>query len=389
MNNTLVLSISLGTGCYRHVKICSSSTLYELHQFILEIFEFDDDHLHAFFMSNSFWDKENGYYSPYLEGKLKFSTDFKLCDFNLEKGSKFLYVFDFGDEWRFSIKVLRLESEAIKMPIVIKSVGEAPCQYEDYDDEEDEDDVFNVHSPFVSSEELKRPLSVKEQKRADLLNKYALAATNLYGIIPQNEFVSIFNSHNEEKTSVDEVFKTLLRYVYDWVGYCFYEEYIVHYSFEDDDFKSVADLARASLGKLRFIPTKDEFVKFSDKMYTDNPIHLVKVRKFLENTFGENDNVLNLYLDIAAGCSNDDTFDEIMNLFEEHSLQFENMEQVKTFMYLITGAQNNSRLWVNKGYTPNELGKLYTSQPVKAKKTGRNEPCPCGSGKKYKKCCGK
>ncbi len=22
-------------------------------------------------------------------------------------------------------------------------------------------------------------------------------------------------------------------------------------------------------------------------------------------------------------------------------------------------------------------------------KTGRNDPCPCGSGKKYKKCCGK
>ena len=26
----------------------------------------------------------------------------------------------------------------------------------------------------------------------------------------------------------------------------------------------------------------------------------------------------------------------------------------------------------------------YTEQ-----KTSRNEPCPCGSGKKYKKCCGK
>jgi len=25
---------------------------------------------------------------------------------------------------------------------------------------------------------------------------------------------------------------------------------------------------------------------------------------------------------------------------------------------------------------------------IKAKKVGRNEPCPCGSGKKYKKCCG-
>jgi len=29
-------------------------------------------------------------------------------------------------------------------------------------------------------------------------------------------------------------------------------------------------------------------------------------------------------------------------------------------------------------------------QPVKRKdkKVGRNDPCPCGSGKKYKKCCG-
>lgn len=25
---------------------------------------------------------------------------------------------------------------------------------------------------------------------------------------------------------------------------------------------------------------------------------------------------------------------------------------------------------------------------IKAKEPGRNEPCPCGSGKKYKKCCG-
>lgn len=29
-----------------------------------------------------------------------------------------------------------------------------------------------------------------------------------------------------------------------------------------------------------------------------------------------------------------------------------------------------------------------TAQPVKSAKVGRNDPCPCGSGKKYKKCCG-
>lgn len=28
------------------------------------------------------------------------------------------------------------------------------------------------------------------------------------------------------------------------------------------------------------------------------------------------------------------------------------------------------------------------SQPIRHEKIGRNDPCPCGSGKKYKKCCG-
>lgn len=34
----------------------------------------------------------------------------------------------------------------------------------------------------------------------------------------------------------------------------------------------------------------------------------------------------------------------------------------------------------------NDFGK---KKPTKVIKVGRNDPCPCGSGKKYKKCCGK
>lgn len=32
-------------------------------------------------------------------------------------------------------------------------------------------------------------------------------------------------------------------------------------------------------------------------------------------------------------------------------------------------------------------GDMVKAQPVKTNKVGRNDPCPCGSGKKYKKCC--
>lgn len=35
------------------------------------------------------------------------------------------------------------------------------------------------------------------------------------------------------------------------------------------------------------------------------------------------------------------------------------------------------------------LPDLNISTKIKRKKIGRNAPCPCGSGKKYKKCCGK
>jgi len=36
-----------------------------------------------------------------------------------------------------------------------------------------------------------------------------------------------------------------------------------------------------------------------------------------------------------------------------------------------------------------DVDRLLASQspPVKKQKTGRNDPCPCGSGRKYKKCC--
>ncbi|MGD8999730.1 MAG: YchJ family metal-binding protein [Granulosicoccaceae bacterium] len=34
-------------------------------------------------------------------------------------------------------------------------------------------------------------------------------------------------------------------------------------------------------------------------------------------------------------------------------------------------------------------GRTNKGQPLRREKTGRNDPCPCGSGKKYKKCCGR
>ena len=35
---SFVISVSLGTGCYRHIQISANATLYKLHQAILKAF---------------------------------------------------------------------------------------------------------------------------------------------------------------------------------------------------------------------------------------------------------------------------------------------------------------------------------------------------------------
>ena len=51
--------------------------------------------------------------------------------------------------------------------------------------------------------------------------------------------------------------------------------------------------------------------------------------------------------------------------------------------------QNIERKEVSKKKITNDSDDTIKKQPKKSDKIGRNDPCPCGSGKKYKQCCGK
>jgi uncharacterized protein YecA (UPF0149 family) len=55
--------------------------------------------------------------------------------------------------------------------------------------------------------------------------------------------------------------------------------------------------------------------------------------------------------------------------------------------------EQSPKSFVHNDYSPLQKEKEKEESKVipqhTGKKVGRNEPCPCGSGKKYKKCCGK
>lgn len=65
-------------------------------------------------------------------------------------------------------------------------------------------------------------------------------------------------------------------------------------------------------------------------------------------------------------------------------------KDVSIFLLKAEIRQNIERKEVSKKITTNDSeDKAAKKKPKKSKKIGRNETCPCGSGKKYKNCCGK
>ena len=84
---------------------------------------------------------------------------------------------------------------------------------------------------------------------------------------------------------------------------------------------------------------------------------------------------------------------ETMDEDTQVSLAFDTEKLYKNMVAAKADWLYNLPQW-NDIYTEEERKRLYKEQKEsttirKEKKIGRNDPCPCGSGKKYKKCCGK
>ena len=65
-------------------------------------------------------------------------------------------------------------------------------------------------------------------------------------------------------------------------------------------------------------------------------------------------------------------------------------KDISIFLLKAEIRQNIERKENTKKITTNDSeDKVEKKKPKRTKKVGRNDPCPCGSGKKYKQCCGK
>jgi hypothetical protein len=91
-------------------------------------------------------------------------------------------------------------------------------------------------------------------------------------VITQDDFVALFNKQNKHKTNIDEMFQVLIQHVDEDSVFCFWEDYLVNSSMEEDDFQSVELYARHGRGKPRYIPSQEELLEYEDpEHYEDTP----------------------------------------------------------------------------------------------------------------------
>ena len=86
---------------------------------------------------------------------------------------------------------------------------------------------------------------------------------------------------------------------------------------------------------------------------------------------------------------------KVVQWVADQGLGFEDMRHENQLIGCMFNLCNDIPRWDNNGWPPALLHSKLTGAPDfrnedgSRKKVGRNDPCPCGSGKKYKKCCGR
>ncbi len=141
----IALRIALDAKIYRDIEISGDASLYKLAQVINKVFGFDFDHAFGFYdnkknpyKSKEFYElfKDMGEESSPESQSVKKSKVANAFDRN---GKSLVFLFDYGDEWLFEVK----RTEAREQPApkafwkLLKSVGDAPPQYPDFEEEDD------------------------------------------------------------------------------------------------------------------------------------------------------------------------------------------------------------------------------------------------------------
>lgn len=223
----------------------------------------------------------------------------------------------------------------------------------------------------------------------------------LYGIVPIDIFMKLINVNTDISMTKEEVREEIKNIPVEFADYLLIRDKIYSKELWPDD----GNLLLAQDNKEYYIPTLIEIMDIGLLGYLPDSKEMIKLKKFLQNKLEAMEDEADFACAIIQNIIREEgEISNIFNMLEELGLYFENERQIEEFIKLIDEVWNNTRMIVNRGFKPGELLKYEKLVPIvkntndvgtkvvpidvsKRSKVYPNDPCPCGSGKKYKNCC--
>ncbi|MBU3803442.1 MAG: SEC-C domain-containing protein [Candidatus Cellulosilyticum pullistercoris] len=236
-------------------------------------------------------------------------------------------------------------------------------------------------------------------KRNSMLREFIISILNLYGVVEVSWAVTLFNKYYTPETNEVEITNMVKNDMRLVCQSKIMDNYIVEetiYALDKNNFK---DFLGATVERDYFIPSKELLEKVNDEVYYEPSLQVEKLKSHIRAKYLKDEAVIEEAIIAVTMISKVDcdktgkTMELILEELVNLGIEFKSLADINEMIKHISPVINVTRKWINKGFTAQELSPHTfddkTGQKVKVLDIGRNAPCPCGSGKKYKKCCGK
>ena len=213
------------------------------------------------------------------------------------------------------------------------------------------------------------------------LGAYCTALVNLWGTAPASMVAIVYNQHKNASVTAEEVLAA---------ASCPVEgDELIHPALAGDAAK-LKKLRDKQAAYPNYVPAADRIGAYLTEDYRQNTREFGAMRDFMMRSFAmEESAALANTMHILSYLNDEFDIDHLMRLLAKSGVRFQNDQQFRNFAVLLDKLKGAARFWTYGGHTPEEAANFQRKGPVHVYKVGRNDPCPCGSGKKYKKCCGR
>lgn len=362
----------------RVVDFDGRSSLADVHDQIATLYRLDDsDHLYAFFTSGRYWDKQSAYWDPRTDGER--ADRALLFRLKLTPGQTCAYLLDFGTEQRFTVTVVAVTEaeQPLEEPRLIEAVGEADALPGELTESEPDSDPPELAELVVLAEafldtvdelaELEGEPADAPDQSAPILKAGADAALALLAAVADDSkrFFQLDDWLLERSLSVQLLDLPLA-------------------------LAQVADFERASALARALVFVDREL------MQGDLAIVLAKAGRREEALAQLTANLEQAEDPVLVEAKAGETHRALGDLPAAEAYFRRSLAEAKTSSDRLQALIRVASCLLDQGREAEANEVLKSARALEDENApkppppavGRNEPCPCGSGKKYKKCHG-